>query len=124
MYSKDIILKPNYIYANLQQETGDIKYTPSTITAIDFNEIGIDEYLGNSLTGLPDTQNVTVAMLTNDEVQFQYNTVANLKSLTNIKKVFSKELSEQEKAIITSLIKGDIIMKNNIVYVENFSEVE
>lgn len=124
-YTKNITLKPYNIYANYVQEYNvSIRYTPSTIAASNFDEVGIDEYLGNNINNLSNSLSVTVAILNEGMVEFKYDTVANLKNVANIKKIFAKQLTEQEKAIITNIIQGNIIFKNNIVYVENFNEVE
>lgn len=124
-YTKDITLKKNNIYANIEQVSNStIQYKPTTIIASDFNEVGIDEYLGNNINNLSNSLSVTVAILNGSVVEFRYDTVANLKNVANIKKIFSKQLTEQEKSIITNIIQGNIILKNNIVYVENINEVE
>lgn len=124
-YTKDIILKKNNIYANIEQVSNStIQYKPTTIIASDFNEIGVDEYLGNNINNLSNSLSVTVAILNGSVVEFRYDTVANLKNVANIKKIFSKQLTEQEKSIITNIMQGNIILKNNIVYVENINEVE
>lgn len=124
-YTKNITLKPYNIYANYVQEYNvPIRYTPSTIAASNFDEVGIDEYLGNNINNLSNSLSVTVAILNEGMVEFKYDTVANLKNVANIKKIFAKQLTEQEKSIITNIIQGNIIFKNNIVYVENFNEVE
>ena len=125
MYTKDIVMKPNNVYANIIEENStDIKYKPSTIIANEFNEIGIEEYIGKSINGLNEQDKVMVAYLDQDVVKFKYDIVINLKDVQNIKKVFSKELNEQEKLLITNIIKGNIILKNNKIYVENFNEVD
>lgn len=124
-YTKDITFKKNNIYANIEQVSNStIQYKPTTIIASDFNEVGIDEYLGNNINNLSNSLSVTVAILNGNVVEFKYDTVANLKNVTNIKKIFSKQLTEQEKSIITNIMQGNIILKNNIVYVENINEVE
>lgn len=124
-YTKDITLKKNNIYANIEQVSNStIQYKPTTIIASDFNEIGVDEYLGNNINNLSNSLSVTVAILNGNVVEFKYDTVANLKNVANIKKIFSKQLTEQEKSIITNIMQGNIILKNNIVYVENINEVE
>lgn len=125
MYDKNIIFKKNNIYANIQQESNStIQYKPSTIIASDFDEVVILEYISNNLNNMPGTNKVMVAIFNNNTVEFKYDTIDNLKNISNIKKVFSKELNEQEKQLISNIIKGNIILKNNIVYVENFNEVE
>ncbi len=124
-YTKDITFKKNNIYANIEQVSNStIQYKPTTIIASDFNEVGIDEYLGNNINNLSNSLSVTVAILNGNVVEFKYDTVANLKNVANIKKIFSKQLTEQEKSIITNIMQGNIILKNNIVYVENINEVE
>lgn len=125
MYDKNIIFKKNNIYANIQQESNStIQYKPSTIIASDFDEVVIPEYISNNLNNMAGTNKVMVAIFNNNTVEFKYDTIDNLKNIPNIKKVFSKELNEQEKQLISNIIKGNIILKNNIVYVENFNEVE
>lgn len=125
MYDKNIIFKKNNIYANIQQESNStIQYKPSTIIASDFDEVVIPEYINNNLNNMSGTNKVMVAIFNNNTVEFKYDTIDNLKNIPNIKKVFSKELNEQEKQLISNIIKGNIILKNNIVYVENFNEVE
>lgn len=125
MYDKNIIFKKNNIYANIQQESNStIQYKPSTIIASDFDEVVIPEYISNNLNNMSGTNKVMVAIFNNNTVEFKYDTIDNLKNISNIKKVFSKELNEQEKQLISNIIKGNIILKNNIVYVENFNEVE
>lgn len=124
-YTKDITFKKNNIYANIEQVSNStIQYKPTTIIASDFNEVGIDEYLGNNINNLSNSLSVTVAILNGNVIEFKYDTVANLKNVANIKKIFSKQLTEQEKSIITNIMQGNIILKNNIVYVENINEVE
>lgn len=125
MYDKNIIFKKNNIYANIQQESNStIQYKPSTIIASDFDEVVIPEYISNNLNNMSGTNKVMVAIFNNNTVEFKYDTIDNLKNIPNVKKVFSKELNEQEKQLISNIIKGNIIFKNNIVYVENFNEVE
>lgn len=125
MYTGNTTFKKNNIYTNLIQENGsNIQYKPSTIIASDFNEIGLDSYIGNNINIVADSQSVTVALFTDNMVEFKYGPASGFKQLSNIKKIFSKQLNTQEQEIIKNIILGNIILKENIVYVENFNEVE
>lgn len=125
MYNKNITIKPHNIYSNIEEKNiNSIQFFPKTIMVDEINEVGVDCYISDDINNINGLQKVMVAYLDQNIVKFKYDIVDNIKIIKNIKKIFSRELTNEEQAIISNIINGNVILKKNKIYVENFNEVD
>lgn len=125
MYNKNITIKPHNIYSNIEEKNIDsIQIFPKTIMVDEINEVGVDCYISDDINNINGLQKVMVAYLDQNIVKFKYDIIDNIKTMKNIKKIFSRELTNEEQAIVSNIINGNVILKKNKIYVENFNEVD